>query len=75
MARPHEYAAITGNEGEHMAGADKVCGADVWVGECTTGVGPVFSGNARCGAVAHINRDRKGRRQRRVIIGDHRVQT
>ena len=75
VAGAHQHAALAGDQREDVARADEIVGAGVRIGERADGQlqrssaeMPVVS------AVAEIDRDGEGGAERRIVVGDHRVE-
>ena len=67
MARAHEHAAILGDQREDVAGAHEIGRAHVAVGERPHGVGALLGRDAGGQPVLHVDRDREGGAERRVV--------
>ncbi len=74
MARAHQHAAFLGDQRKHVARPHKIGGAAVAVGQRADGVGAFFGRDTGGQAVLHIDRDSKGRAERRVVARHHRIE-
>ena len=67
----HQHAAVPGDQRKDVAGADEVGRAHVAVGERPHGVGALLGRDAGGQPVPHVDRDREGGAERRVVGGHH----
>jgi hypothetical protein len=72
VAGAHEHAAVLGDQREHVARAHEIGGAAVAVGEPAHRVVALFRRDAGGEAMAHIDRDRESRAERRIVDRHHR---
>ena len=75
VARPHQHAAVLGDQRKHVAGPHEIGGAAVAVGERAHGVGALFGRDAGGEAVAHVDRHGERGAERRVVGRHHRIET
>ena len=74
MTRPHEHAALAGDQGKDVARPHEIAGAHIAVGERPHRIAALLGGNSGRQAVADIHGDGEGCPERRVVGGDHRRQ-
>ena len=74
MAGAHQDAAVPGDQREDVAGAHEVLGADIGIEDGAHRVAALLGGDAGGQALAVVDGDGEGGRQRRLVVGDHGLQ-
>ena len=74
VAGTHEHATIAGDQREDVAGPHELGCTGIGVGERPHGVAALLRRDAGGQAVAEIDRDGEGGAERRVVVGNHRLE-
>ena len=70
----HQHAALARDQRKDVAGPDEIVGAGIGIGEGAHRVAALLGRDAGGEAVAEVDRDGEGGAERRVVVGDHRVE-
>jgi hypothetical protein len=74
MAGAHQHAALARNQRKHVAGAYKIAGAAVVVGERAHGVAALLGRDAGGEPVPHVDRNGKGGAERGLVLRYHQIE-